>query len=59
MAIETSNPLMEGESTSMFQMEKTQICTLLTNSIKGLNRSTNKNVQTFWQVWLLEELKAK
>jgi hypothetical protein len=47
MAIETSNPLMEGESTSMFQMEKTQICTLLTNSIKGLNRSTNKNVQTF------------
>jgi hypothetical protein len=47
MAIKTSNPSVEGKSTSTFQVEGVQICTLPTNSIKGLNRSTNNKIQTF------------
>jgi hypothetical protein len=47
MAIKTSNPSVEGKSTSTFQVEGVQICTLPTNNIEGLNRSTNNNIQTF------------
>jgi hypothetical protein len=36
----------------MFQMERAQICTLLTNNKKGFNKSTNNNIQTFQHVSL-------
>ncbi len=52
MAIEMLNPSVEREYISMFQMEGAQIFTPLINHIKGPNKFTNKNTQTFQYVSL-------
>jgi hypothetical protein len=44
VAIKTLNPLMEGESISMFQEEGVRNFTPLTNSTKGPNKCTNNNL---------------
>jgi hypothetical protein len=47
VAIETSNPSMEGKSIPMFQVEGARIFTPSYKQHKGPNRSTNNNIQTF------------
>jgi hypothetical protein len=42
--METPNPLMYGESISMFQVEGAQNFTPPTNNIKGFNISINNNI---------------
>ncbi len=56
VAIEILNFLVEGKSTSIFQIEGAQICTSHTNNTKGFDRSRINDTQTFWQVSLQEGL---
>jgi hypothetical protein len=58
MVVKRLNPSVERKSTSTFQVEGVQICTLPTNNIEGLNRSTNNNIQTFRHVSLPEGLNS-
>jgi hypothetical protein len=44
VAIEMSNPLMDGESILMSQVEGAQNFTPPTNNIEGSNISTNNNI---------------
>jgi hypothetical protein len=54
MAIKMPNPLVEGKSISVFQVEGVQISKPPTNNIKGVNRSINNDIQTFQHVSILE-----
>ncbi len=56
MAIKMPNPLVEGKSISVFQVEGVQISKPPTNNIKGVNRSINNDIQTFQHVSILEWL---
>jgi hypothetical protein len=44
VAMETPNPLVDGESISMSQVEGAQNFTPLTNNITGFNISINNNI---------------
>ncbi len=57
-AMETPNPLVDGKSISMFQMEGAQNFTPPTNNIEGFNISINNNIWTFWYVSLSEGLNS-
>jgi hypothetical protein len=58
VAMETPNPLVYGESISMFQVEGAQNFTPPTNNIKGFNISINNNIWTFQHVSLSEGLNS-
>jgi len=58
MAMEMPNPSMEGKFVSTSQMEGVQNFTHPTNSITGLNKFTNNDIQTFQHVSLPEGLNS-
>ncbi len=58
VAMETPNPLVDGESISMSQVEGAQNFTPLTNNITCFNISINNNIWTFQHVSLSKGLNS-